>query len=145
MNMKRLYLFVPAILFCTLAFSQHPHSRGGNPLYWALVGGMAYVGFYLIYWCLSHLTTFLRNKENNQRTQNNNEVPHIISPDVTQDSYTVEDVSHKGCNIDGYKSEGKEPSTTREQVEGVNYCRYCGRKIDYERGMYCKHCGKPID
>jgi predicted amidophosphoribosyltransferase len=30
-------------------------------------------------------------------------------------------------------------------VEGVNYCRYCGRKIDYERGTYCKHCGKPID
>ena len=25
------------------------------------------------------------------------------------------------------------------------FCRYCGKKIDYEGVKYCKHCGKPLD
>ena len=63
MNMKRLFVFISAILCCTLAFSQHPHSRGGNPLYWALIGGisagMLYV-FYLLFGLLANIIKRLK-------------------------------------------------------------------------------------
>ena len=32
-----------------------------------------------------------------------------------------------------------------EETSVHRYCRYCGKKIDYEGVKFCKHCGKPID
>ena len=64
--MKRLYALIQAILFCTLAFSQHPYSRGGNPFYWALVGGisagMLYV-FYLLFGLLVNMIKRFKRKD----------------------------------------------------------------------------------
>lgn len=47
------------------------------------------------------------------------------------------------------KEELKEsmPQITQEVEKKPVYrfCRYCGKKIDYEGVKYCKHCGKPLD
>ena len=75
MNKKRLYTLVPAILFCTLVFSQHPHSRGGSPFYWALVGAVAYGGVYIIYLVFGYLIKSL--KRNKTKEQQSNIVQNI--------------------------------------------------------------------
>jgi RNA polymerase-binding transcription factor DksA len=32
-----------------------------------------------------------------------------------------------------------------DEKPAYRFCRYCGKKIDYEGVKYCKHCGKPLD
>ena len=32
-----------------------------------------------------------------------------------------------------------------EEKPAYRFCRYCGKRIDYEGVKYCKHCGKPLD
>lgn len=36
------------------------------------------------------------------------------------------------------------PTETKTSSEANNFCRYCGKRIDYDRVKYCKYCGKLI-
>lgn len=45
---QRLLLLLCSILHCAVAYSQHPHSSGGGPFYWALVGGIAAVLWFVV-------------------------------------------------------------------------------------------------
>lgn len=46
---QRFFLFIYSILYAFSAFSQHPHSRGGEgPFYWAIVGGLAAALWYVV-------------------------------------------------------------------------------------------------
>ena len=64
--MKRLIVLLSVFAYCTVAIAQHPHSKGGNPLYWALVGGISAGLYYAIFrgipFIISHLK---RRKKNN--------------------------------------------------------------------------------
>lgn len=47
-------------------------------------------------------------------------------------------------NPDTTETELSENSAPQE-TPTYRFCRYCGKKLDYECIKYCKHCGKPID
>lgn len=46
--MKRIYLLTAIVLLPVTVFAQHPYSRGGSPMYWALVGAFGGLLYYLI-------------------------------------------------------------------------------------------------
>ena len=63
--MKRLYALLTASFVCAIVLAQHPHSRGGNPLYWAIVGGIGALLVYAFYWSVSFiLSLFKRHRRN---------------------------------------------------------------------------------
>ena len=63
--MKRLYALLTASFVCAIVLAQHPYSRGGNPLYWAIVGGIGALLVYAFYWSVSFiLSLFKRHRRN---------------------------------------------------------------------------------
>ena len=134
--MKRLNIFVQAFMFCTLAFSQHPGSRGGNPLYWALVGGISAGLFYIIYIlfvffmklvkriksCDFNITNFLSNGFSKMKK---NIVPSI------EDKKEQADIS-----------EGDSKPHVENDDE-IHFCKYCGKRLEFS-SIYCPYCGKKL-
>lgn len=131
MNKKRLYILLPAILFCTLVFSQHPHSRGGSPFYWALVGAIAYGGLYLIYLLFGYLIKLV--KRNKTREQSSDIVQSTER--TLKSTENLEETDKKEMVDSSQKDTPKKLET--KQV----YCRFCGRQID-EDDVFCPRCGK---
>lgn len=122
MDKKRQYVLVIVVLFSTTVFSQHPHSRGGNPLYWALVGAGGALINYLIYLGLSNLIAYIKGKKKKGK-------------DTCVEAQT-----------DDWEIRTMEPIEKKETNEiQSRFCRTCGKEIDYESVKYCKYCGKPID
>lgn len=60
--MKRLYSLITIISFCAIAFAQHPHYRGGNPLYWGIVGGLGALICYLLYLSIGSITGLIKTQ-----------------------------------------------------------------------------------
>ena len=133
--MKRLYLFLPAILFCTLAFSQHPHSRGDNPLYWALVGGISAGMLYLFYLLFGLLINFFRRLK--QRKFNLPQKFHsLFSIKENEENNSGSEIH---CNIlaDGEELQVK---SSNDNHQSVTVCKQCGKQIP-TNALYCSYCG----
>ena len=50
-------------------------------------------------------------------------------------------------NKDTTNSQSVENPAALEQVnteQVINFCRHCGRMLDYQIDKYCKHCGKQL-
>ena len=71
--MKRLYVLLSVFCICAVAIAQHPHSRGGSPFYWALVGGISAILMYSFYWGGSFILTLFRRNRNKSSDENVNE------------------------------------------------------------------------
>lgn len=126
--MKRLYVLLTASFVCAVVLAQHPNSQGGSPFYWALIGAIAYGGFYVIYLLLGYLIKILKRK--NATVQVN---VNLENGSPLLGSNTLEE-----------KKDAEIPPNNQIKVER-RYCRYCGKEFDYVSVKYCKHCGKPID
>ena len=61
-------------------------------------------------------------------------MPQAISGNVTESE-------------DKLKEEKTEADNKPIEIDRPSYkfCRYCGKRIDYEGVKYCKHCGKAIE
>ncbi len=133
--MKRLYVFVPAILCCTLAFSQHPHSRGGNPLYWALVGGisagMLYV-FYLLFGSLANIIKRLKRGDFNITEKIHSLFPKTGNKDIVSESEMRGNLQVDRDELHKINSEDNHQDTT--------LCKQCGKQISAV-ALYCSYCG----
>ena len=133
--MKRLYVFVLAILCCTLAFSQHPHSRGGNPLYWALVGGisagMLYV-FYLLFGLLANIINRLKRGDFNLIEKFHSLFPKTGNKDIVSESEMHGNLQVDRDELHEINSEDNHQDTT--------LCKQCGKQISAV-ALYCSYCG----
>lgn len=133
--MKRLYVFVLAILCCTLAFSQQPHSRGGNPLYWALVGGisagMLYV-FYLLFGLLANIINRLKRGDFNIT-----EKFHSLFPKTGNKDIVSEGEMHGNLQVD--RDELHEING-EDNHQDTTLCKQCGKQISAV-ALYCSYCG----
>lgn len=76
--MKSRYLFLTTTFFflCIPAICQHSYSKGGNPFYWAIAGGLGSVIIFIIYLLFSFLNKQIkkRHKGTNEENNNTNEV-----------------------------------------------------------------------
>lgn len=82
MTKNRLLLFVLVVMFCAVAFPQHPHSHGGNPFYWLIVGGLGAIVSYAIYWFFLWLGKSIRGKKSdliNSDDEFEEDTPHITN------------------------------------------------------------------
>lgn len=133
--MKRLFIFIPMCCICASALAQHPHSRGGSPFYWAIVGGIAYGGFYIIYLLCGYLVKLVQKYGIKKHMDGN----YIDDSACLSNHEIRQKIDDKNFVEDG----GKMPEV--HKGKDFRYCRYCGKKFDYTSVRYCKHCGKPID
>ena len=90
--MRRLYVTVTILLLCSIAFAQHPHSRGGNPLYWAIVGGLGALITYLLYLSFGWLIKLINHTNKGNESHHNNK--EITQKDLSGN--LVNDVSEEG-------------------------------------------------
>ena len=133
--MKRLYALILAILFCTLAFSQHPYSRGGNPFYWALVGGisagMLYV-FYLLFGLLVNMIKRFKRKDFGISG-----IFHSVFSKIDNDEKISES---KTCgNLQVNRGE-QHVINDEENHQDTTLCKQCGKQISTV-ALYCSYCG----
>lgn len=63
--MKRLIIILSVFCYYGIAIAQHPHSRGGGPLYWALVGGISAVLYYAISKGVPFILSLLKKRKKN--------------------------------------------------------------------------------
>lgn len=133
--MKRLYVFIQLFLFCTLAFSQHPHSRGGNPLYWALVGGISAVMFYVLYLLFGLLTNFI--KQQKQREFNLLEKLRSFFSKNGYEEIKSRDEMHCNPSADVETLQGQ---SNEDNCQNVTLCKQCGKQIQ-AGALYCSYCG----
>lgn len=135
MNMKRLFVFISAILCCTLAFSQHPHSRGGNPLYWALIGGisagMLYV-FYLLFGLLANIIKRLKRGDFNITEKFHSLFPKIGNKDIVSESEMQGNLQVDRDELHEINSE--------DNNHDITLCKQCGKRIS-AGALYCSYCG----
>lgn len=66
-EMKRLSTLLTALFVCSIVLAQHPHSRGGNPFYWAIVGGISAILIYAFYWGVPFVLTLFKRHRKNRR------------------------------------------------------------------------------
>lgn len=45
---------------------------------------------------------------------------------------------------DNSSREEQESMPSSTAIQNINFCRHCGKKLDYLSGKYCKYCGKPL-
>ena len=64
-------------------------------------------------------------------------MPKVLDEEVNESLHTFDKEEPKE-SVSQIIQEGEEKPVYR-------FCRYCGKKIDYEGVKYCKHCGKPLD
>ena len=133
--MKRLYALILAILFCTLAFSQHPYSRGGNPFYWALVGGisagMLYV-FYLLFGLLVNMIKRFKRKDFGISG-----IFHSVFSKIDNDEKVSES---KTCGNLQVNREEQHVINDEENHQDTTLCKQCGKQISTV-ALYCSYCG----
>ncbi len=133
--MKRLYALILAILFCTLAFSQHPYSRGGNPFYWALVGGisagMLYV-FYLLFGLLVNMIKRFKRKDFGISG-----IFHSVFSKIDNDEKVSES---KTCGNLQVNREEQHVINDEENHQDTTLCKQCGKQISAV-ALYCSYCG----
>lgn len=129
--MKRLYVLLTTSFVCAAVLAQHPHSRGGSPFYWALVGAIAYGGFYIIYLLCGYLMKLI--KKNRLKDHTSNEIP--VNGTTFQDSDVLDNTDKVEIPNDL-----QEESPNKLEIKQV-YCRYCGKQID-EDALFCPRCGK---
>ena len=129
--MKRLYVLLTTSFVCAAVLAQHPHSRGGSPFYWALVGAIAYGGFYIIYLLCGYLMKLI--KKNRLKDHTSNEIP--VNGTTFQDSDVLDNTDKVEIPNDL-----QEESPNKLEIKQV-YCRYCGKQIDKD-ALFCPRCGK---
>lgn len=67
------------------------------------------------------------------------EAEHVPEADLTSH------IEHESKNTDDDSSrEEQESMPSSDSARDINFCRHCGKKIDYISDKYCKHCGKPL-
>ena len=133
--MKRLYVFVQVFLFCSLAFSQHPYSRGGNPLYWALVGGISAVMFCVFYLLFGLLVKFVR--ELKLRDFHPFEKLNTLLMKKGYEENKSKDKMYCNMLSDGEKLQEE---NSKDNHQGVISCKQCGKQIQ-AFAQYCSYCG----
>jgi len=134
--MKRLYVLLTATFVCAVVLAQHPHSRGGSPFYWALVGAIVYGGIYIIYLLCGYLIKLIKIKKRN-RARN-------LTSNETTDNETILKGSKVIDNTNKVETpeNHQEESPNKFEVKQV-YCRYCGKQI-VEDALFCPRCGKRL-
>ena len=129
--MKKSFIYIFANFVSAVAFAQHPHSHGGSPFYWAIVGAIAYGGLYILYLLFGYIIKYVKNYKKRVRTSN---IMYDHGPSLS-DSYVMEKSNIE--DIQEYDREGAPDNDKNKQV----YCRYCGKQID-EDAIFCPRCGK---
>lgn len=134
-DMKRLYVFLQAILFCSFAFSQHPYSRGGNPLYWALIGGISAVVIYVFYLLLGWLMNLFKRLK--WRDFNVSEKLNSIFSKLDNENIVSESEIHGNFQVD---REELHEISNEENCQETTFCKQCGKQIA-ATALYCSYCG----
>ena len=86
--MKRLYALLTALIVCAIVLAQHPHSRGGNPFYWAIVGGIGALLVYAFYWSVSFILSLFKRHRRNRVDEGN--VENQMKETTTTESAIVD-------------------------------------------------------
>ena len=61
--MRRLFFLLIVFCYYGIAIAQHPHSKGGSPFYWALVGGIGVVLYYAIFKGIPLILSLLKKRK----------------------------------------------------------------------------------
>lgn len=133
MNKKRLYvLFVLAFTCCTTTFAQHPYSRGGSPLYWAIVGAISAAIIYCFYWGIFFLSNLFKGKKNNTQNADVIEANSVEiatkESDKNQDSNDINSFTYEDTqqNDNTNKNDlGRDYSKKRH----INFCGFLDSRI----------------
>ena len=132
----RLYWLLVAIISFSQTFAQHPHSRGGSPLQWALVGGLSAGLIYVFYLLFGLLVKFIRRLK--QREFNFPKKLHSLFS-KKKDSEEIVSKNEECCEnftgIEEYQKIGNE-----DYNQGVKPCKKCGKQIS-DVSLYCNYCG----
>lgn len=104
----------------------------------------------LIFYALSKVNKSINNGNNSEECKEAIDDNTIENQQEVKNS--IEPIEHISViNYDGENHHKKEEiqiddiSEIKKQSLPYNFCRYCGKKIDYVGGVYCKHCGKKIE
>lgn len=144
LKMKRLYSLIAIISFCAIAFAQHPQSRGGNPLYWGLVGGLGALICYLLYILIGFITGYIKNRNLKEKE---------TGKQRTKDPQTFDEQKLSSANVDIAPSQendktGKVINTktvnSHNTTQNIKWCKYCGKQIPVD-SIYCSYCGREQD
>lgn len=70
-------------------------------------------------------------------------------PDMTsieQDHITIDaEIEQEPCSEENIQEPMEEQKSEPEADTVINFCRYCGKKVDYNsNAKFCKHCGKQL-
>ena len=132
--MKRICVFVQAILFCTIALSQHPHSRGGNPLYWGLVGGLSAGMLYVFYLLLGLFVNLIKGLKRGDF--NISGKIHSLFTKIDNENKTRSNLNVDREQLHEVKNE--------ENDHDAALCKQCGKQISAV-DLYCSYCGTSLN
>lgn len=143
--MKRLIVLLSVFTYCTVAIAQHPYSKGGNPLYWALVGGISAGLYYAIFRGIPFIMSLFKRRENN----NENDDKPLNNDEGFKDDQSLNSVpsrviySDNNCSKTQKEPCHDKPDKCNESMKRqfVMYCKHCGKEIDAD-SPYCRYCGK---
>ena len=93
------------------------------------------------YLALSHNENIIT--ETIESTEDKYEVQHKDIIQETSNTDLSSAMPQKNITIsqDNLSNQNRILSTVNS---AINYCRHCGKKIDYVGNKYCKHCGKEL-
>lgn len=138
---KRKYLLVSLILYCYIAFSQHPHSHGGGALYWGLIGGLGALISYLLYLAIGFLWNLIRRIKVRSIKSKIRDFAQLFFPKKRiTDEEINEDISDETKTDD----KGINHLSVKKSEQPSFFCKYCGKAIE-QNITYCPHCGNKIN
>ena len=135
MSKKRVFVLVCTISMCTIIYGQHPHSHGGNPLYWALVGGISAGMLYAFYLLFGVLVNFVQKTRRGEL--NFIEKFHSLFPKTDKEGKMSGHEMHSDILADG---EELLETSSESCNQGVTLCKHCGKQIP-AAALYCNYCG----
>lgn len=138
---------IAAISFCVVASAQHPGSRGGNPLYWGIVGAIGAGIIYLLYLVVGYIIAIIKRlikyKSNNSISKNNVDVKKKSSHKDESSNYIkvkeTFDSDNAKVDMDIHFKDVEKLEHSQSKI-----CKYCSKLIP-EDAIYCSYCGKRQD
>lgn len=123
--MKRLIVLLSVLCTFATAFAQHPHSKGGGPLYWALVGGISAVLYYAIFRGIPFILSLFKKRKRNNDDENvadsgviesKTEEPEIITTPDEKDNQQSVELMKSIVNDDSLPKNVSQKKSKREKI-----------------------------
>lgn len=138
MNKQRLYITINSFLLCLTAFAQHPGSKGGNPLYWGVVGAIGLSICYLLYLLVGFILRLIKKFISREETLHGDST-YVEEQNITDSKEEVkpslEDITNSELDADNAVEKNQKSVGVEEKR-----CVHCGKLIPKE-STYCSYCG----